>query len=161
MVRSDDNWKQSQILKSQILATWSFSLLTLDNCLSVFTVVPIFWSGPFSCVSNVYPALHGFTKTDRLSIPILVRLSIFESSQLRNSRWKPQLVLFGFRINKTRVNKTSPARDRIKSVQAIWLGTLWQTGLLCDTNSADEIRRHSSVCFITSRIRLFVYLLVS
>lgn len=62
MVRSDDNWKQSQILKSQILATWSFSLLTLDNCWSLFTIVLIFWSGPFSCVSSVYSALHGFTK---------------------------------------------------------------------------------------------------
>lgn len=76
---------------------------------------------------------------------------------LWNLTQKPQLVLLSFEINKTRVSTISPARDPIKSVRAARSGTSWQTALLCDTNSADEIRRHCTVCFIASRITLFVY----
>lgn len=46
---------------------------------------------------------------------------------LWNLTQKPQLVLVSFKVNKARVSTFIPARDPIKSVRAVGLGTSWQT----------------------------------
>lgn len=118
--RDHQHWRSSLTI---ILAAFSFCLFWV-------------WVATGQCLSN-----HWYSRPWVLLVVCLVFIQLVGASRnapsvhskrvaiecLWNLTQKPQLVLVSFEINTARVSTCIPARDPIKSVRAVRLGTSWQT----------------------------------